>query len=174
MAAPRRREYKVFQAATSPSNTPADRGGYWARARWRGRRPCQRPCGARPGSARGCVSICAPPADAGHLVQLHRCCLLSPNSVSAFSAARTGQAAGESPRANLPTCQPTELRAAKALGQRASPVTVPRCDRIDANGYESHPAGWERPCVFHAPTRATCLAGLGPQQPRGLWASAHR
>jgi hypothetical protein len=23
-----------------------------------------------------------------------------------------------------------------------------------AYGYESHPVGWEHPCVFHAPTRA--------------------
>jgi hypothetical protein len=43
-----------------------------------------RPCGAPLGSARGCVSTCAPPADAGHLVQLHPRCLLSPNSISAF------------------------------------------------------------------------------------------
>jgi hypothetical protein len=133
------------------SNTPARRpgvgwggggGGVWAHPRAQAMRS---PAGKRTWL---CVSTCAPPADAGHLVQLHRCCLLSPNSVSAFSAARTGQAAGKSPRANLPTCQPTELRAAKALGQRASPVTVPRAMRPNRREWVREP-----PCGMGAPLR---------------------
>ena len=124
-----------------------------------GRARGRRPCGARRGSARGCVSTCGPPADAGHLVQLRRCCLMSPNSISAFSAARTaqqwrgGKSATRQPTVNLPTHRTQSCKA--ALGQRSSPGKLPRYGRGDANGYESHSVGWERPCVFHAPTRAT-------------------
>jgi hypothetical protein len=64
------------------------------------------------GSARGCGSTCAPPADACHLVQLHRRCLLSSNTPTPFPlppplARRSNEQwrGGKSATRHVPTCQ---------------------------------------------------------------------
>jgi hypothetical protein len=122
------------------------RGSGEGAGRARGRRPRGEPGG----EAHAVASAPAPPpADADHLVQLRRCCLLDPNSVSAFPplARRSNVGAGKAPRANLPTANspPCEPRAAKApLGQRSSSEQQIRCNTGTAllcNGHGPHRRG---------------------------------
>jgi hypothetical protein len=75
-----------------------------------------------------------------HLVQLHQCCLLGSNSISAFSAARTAEQWRGGKIATCPPARPGQPRAANAPGQRAPALRLDIC-RFRGFGFGSGAGG---------------------------------